>query len=167
MLCFIWVFLIFAFIIGWVEIYLSSKWVASYFNFGIPVYRKCLAGKASVLSQIDAAGLNSFSETFSVFLASPLEFKKIREGQLAFRQRSFRNSFMRGRLFVEQGDTNLYMVGYFNWSFFLLGTVFIGLAVVNMKFIVLPFILAGCLFYYFIEKKMYDRVFDFLYEVGK
>jgi len=154
-------------VVMFIEYRMSTEWFPDYFKLGIPIYSKRLTGNASILSKIDDSHLNSASKSFVLSFVTPLIFKKIAEGQWAFHQQSFRSSIMHGKLFVEQEHSNVHLVSYINWWILLTvgAAILISLQKRNLFFLV--FIAIMCLLYYFLEKKMYDRLVDYLSGEGR
>lgn len=146
------------------ECYLSYRWFFIYFQYGIPIYRKRLSDRTSFLSEIDNSQLNSASESFVLNFVSPLVFKKNAEVQWMFRQKSFRTAVMHGKLFIDQEDNNIYLVSYINWWILLMAGIAIHISLKDKKLFFLIFVFITFMLYYFLEKKMYDRLIQYLSE---
>jgi hypothetical protein len=147
-----------------IEYCMSIKWFPAYFKFGIPVYYKRLINKAAILSEIDESDLNCISKSFVIGFTTPLVFKKIAEGQWAFRQQSFRNAIMHGKLFVEPGTSNVYLAAFINWYFLLITGVFIVISIQDRRYFIILAVSIVVILGYFIEKRIYDRLANYLSE---
>jgi hypothetical protein len=148
-----------------VEYFMSTEWNPAYFKLGIPIYSKRLINKASILSSLDKNDLNSISKSFVLMLTTPLVFKKIAEGQWAFRQQSFRNTIMHGTLFIEPETSDIRLVGFINWSFLLLLCEIVIISFLDVSLFIIIAIPTATMLCYFLEKHMYDKLVNYLSQV--
>ncbi len=151
-----------------IELIIGSAWLKFYFISGIPIFKRSIR-----LSESPGLFEEALNDKFEKGMFIPLRFKKIAEGQVAFREiligpfAHFKIGYlpvMHGLIRYNDMSGELHVIGFANWYNFLVLIVFIVfssvLYVLLSMSIFFPIIAFALI--YFIQAKRFNNVYKTL-----
>lgn len=99
------------------EIVVSARWNRWYFTVGVPIFRRRI-DRAEGLAGVD---LDALQKSTATVAGTPLLFRTLDSGVIAFREKAFGGSIhyaplMRGVIRHDPGEPSVVVLGLVNWT---------------------------------------------------